>query len=58
MVFLENLLFLDAQFQTTTDRIPKLPTDRLFLFLSDSCLHMVYLGLGPFYLVVAKIVGA
>ena len=31
--------------QTTTDRIPKLPTDIHFLFLSDSCLYMVHLGL-------------
>ena len=33
--------------QRQTNRIPKLPTDRHFLFLSDSCL---YLGPGSFFL--------
>ena len=33
----------------TTDRIQKLPTDRHFLFLSDSCLFTYYpFGLRPF----------
>ena len=38
----------------TTDRPPKLPTNRHLLFLSDSYLHMVHLGLGPFFLEVAE----
>ena len=33
----------------TTTRIPKLPTDRHFLELSDMCLYMVHLGLGIFF---------
>ena len=34
-------------------------TDRqTFLILSNSCLYMVHLGLGPFFLEVAKLVGA
>ena len=33
----------------TSDRIPKLPTDRHFLELSKTCLYMVHLGLGPFF---------
>ena len=43
--------------QTTTDRIPKLPTDRHFLELSETCLYMVHQGLGPCLPEVAKIVG-
>ena len=37
--------------------IQNLSTDRHFLFLSDSYLYMVHLGLGPFSLELAKIVG-
>ena len=29
-----------------TDKMPKLPTDRHFLFLSESCLYIVRLGQG------------
>ena len=35
----------------------ELPTDRHFLELSETCLYMVHLGLGPFFPEVAKIVG-
>ena len=34
------------RYRRQIDRIPKLPTDRHFL--SESCLHMIHLGLGPF----------
>ena len=38
----------DRRRQTTTDGIPKLLTDRYFLELSEMCLYMVNLDLGPF----------
>ena len=44
----------DDRRQQTTDRIPKLPTDRHFLELSKTYLYMVRLGLEPFYPEVAK----
>ena len=43
--------------QQTTDRIPKLPTHRHFLFLSRTSLYMVHLSIGHFFLKVAKKVG-
>ena len=33
----------------TTDRIPKLPTERHFLELSKTCLYMANLGLVPYF---------
>ena len=44
----------DALHTMTTDRIPKLPADKHFLFLSDSCLFMVHLDLRPLFPEIAK----
>ena len=45
-----------SEIPQTTDIILELPTDRHLLLLSNSCLYMVRLGLGPFLLEVPKIV--
>ena len=52
-----NYVGLSTQFDSyrlkqTADSIPKLPTDRHFSFMSDSCLYI-----GPFFLNAAKTVG-
>ena len=42
----------DHRRRRQTDGIPELPTDRNFLPLSETCLYMVHLGLGPVFLEV------
>ena len=49
-----DVLQTDDRKRRTTDRIPKLTTDRHFLELSETCFYIVNLGLGPFFPEVAK----
>ena len=40
---------LQTLYRIPTDRIPILPIDRHFVFLTDSCFYMVHFGLGHFF---------